>query len=84
MPAPIWPRCEAIRKQEDTVTPAWQVGIDIGGTFTDVVARGPDRGDVRAAKVATTPGDRAAGLAAALAAVGLGWGDIADLVLGTT
>ena len=66
------------------MTPAWQVGIDIGGTFTDVVARGPDRGDVRAAKVATTPGDRAAGLAAALAAVGLGWGDITDLVLGTT
>jgi N-methylhydantoinase A len=62
----------------------WQVGIDIGGTFTDVVAIEGASGEVRAAKVATRPEDRVAGLLAALAAVDLDWEDAADLVHGTT
>lgn len=62
----------------------WQVGIDIGGTFTDIVAHRPDDGSVRTAKVATTTGDRVAGLLAALAAVGLQWHDVDDLIHGTT
>ena len=35
----------------------WQVGIDIGGTFTDVVALLPATGETRAAKVPTRRGD---------------------------
>lgn len=62
----------------------WQVGIDIGGTFTDIVAFRPDDGAVRTAKVATTTSDRAVGLTAAFAAVGLQWSDVADLIHGTT
>ncbi len=62
----------------------WQVGIDIGGTFTDVVARHPASLDLRSAKVATRIDDRVAGLLAALAAVDLDWGEVADLILGTT
>lgn len=62
----------------------WQVGIDIGGTFTDVVAHRPADGSVRTAKVATTTGDRVAGLLAALGEVGLQWEDVADLIHGTT
>lgn len=62
----------------------WQVGIDIGGTFTDIVAVKPVDGSVRTAKVATTTGDRVVGLQAALAAVDLRWADVADLIHGTT
>lgn len=62
----------------------WRVGIDIGGTFTDVVAIGPDGGTVRTAKVDTRTDDRVLGLIAALEAVGLEWNDVSDLVHGTT
>jgi len=62
----------------------WQVGIDIGGTFTDVVASHPDLGDVRAAKVATNVDDRVKGVLAALQALSLDWAEVDDLILGTT
>lgn len=42
----------------------WSVGIDIGGTFTDVIAIGP-RGSV-VLKVASTPGNPSAAVTAAL------------------
>lgn len=61
----------------------WQVGIDIGGTFTDVVAIAAD-GAVRTAKVDTQSDDRLASLLAALEAVGLAWEDVDDLIHGTT
>jgi N-methylhydantoinase A len=62
----------------------WQIGIDIGGTFTDVVAVRPATGAVRTAKVATQIDDRVAGLRAALEAAGLDWADVDDLIHGTT
>ena len=62
----------------------WTVGIDIGGTFTDVVAVRSDDRCVRAAKVPTRTDDRVAGLLAALAAIDLAWTDVSDLVHGTT
>jgi N-methylhydantoinase A len=62
----------------------WQIGIDIGGTFTDVVAVRPATGAVRTAKVATRIDDRVAGLRAALEAAGLDWADVDDLIHGTT
>lgn len=66
------------------MTNGWQAGIDIGGTFTDVVALDPLSGEVRTAKVETRIDDRVAGLVDALAAVGLGWADVGDLIHGTT
>jgi N-methylhydantoinase A len=60
------------------------VGIDIGGTFTDVVAIREQSSETRVAKVATRPGDRVNGLFDALAAVGLEWKDVGDLIHGTT
>ena len=62
----------------------WQVGIDVGGTFTDVIAHHRARGEVRAAKVPSRTDDRIAGLVAALGAVELAWADVDDLIHGTT
>jgi len=62
----------------------WQVGIDMGGTFIDVVARNPESGTARAAKVRTETQDRIAGIRAALEAVELDWAEVADLIHGTT
>ncbi|MCC6469947.1 MAG: hydantoinase/oxoprolinase family protein [Alphaproteobacteria bacterium] len=63
---------------------AWRVGIDIGGTFTDIVAIRAGSNETRVAKVATLPGDRVEGLFDALAAVGLEWREVGDLIHGTT
>ncbi len=62
----------------------WQVGVDIGGTFTDVIARNRISGELRAAKVETQLDDRVQGLLAALGAVGLAWESVDDLIHGTT
>ena len=45
---------------------AWHLGIDIGGTFTDVAALDLDTGDVHLRKAPSTPPDLAIGAAAGL------------------
>ena len=62
----------------------WRLGVDIGGTFTDVTAIDPTSGASVTAKVRTRVGAPLASLRAALAAVGLDWDDVAVLVHGTT
>ena len=59
------------------------VGVDVGGTFTDLVAIDGD-GSVRGAKVLSTPEDQSIGVEAALVAAALGAGHIARFVHGTT
>jgi len=44
----------------------WRVGIDIGGTFTDVALVDEATGRIGVAKVPTTPGDLAGGVVSAL------------------
>ena len=65
----------------------YRAGIDIGGTFTDLVLMGED-GALHAEKLLTTPDDFghgiATGLASALATVGAAPGDIEVIVHGTT
>ena len=63
---------------------AWQVGIDIGGTFTDVVAFQPSTGKIAQAKVRSHPDDPVVGLLAALEAVAIPWQRVDDLMHGTT
>jgi N-methylhydantoinase A len=41
---------------------AWRVGVDIGGTFTDVALVEEETGRIAVAKVLTTPGDFAQGV----------------------
>lgn len=63
---------------------SWRVGVDIGGTFTDVIAVEPASGVARTAKVRTRLGNPLASLRAALAALDLAWDDVEVLVHGTT
>jgi N-methylhydantoinase A len=59
-------------------------GIDVGGTFTDLVLIDEDSGELRLAKVPTTPDNQAFGVLAALAATGASLADLAAIVHGTT
>ena len=64
-----------------------RIGVDVGGTFTDVVLALPD-GRVYVNKTTTTPRDPgegvAAGIAAVLAEADLASGEVAEVVHGTT
>ena len=51
----------------------WRVGVDIGGTFTDIVAIDPASGQQRLAKVPTVKRAPLQGIVDGLAAVALGW-----------
>jgi N-methylhydantoinase A len=62
----------------------FHIGIDVGGTFTDVVACGGDEGIFSLHKVPTTPQDVALGLRAALAGTGVPAADVAEIAHGTT
>ncbi|HEX8011143.1 MAG TPA: hydantoinase/oxoprolinase N-terminal domain-containing protein [Casimicrobiaceae bacterium] len=42
--------------REPDPTGAWRIGVDIGGTFTDLALLGPDRA-LHVLKVATVPND---------------------------
>jgi N-methylhydantoinase A len=58
------------------------VGVDVGGTFTDLVAI--IDGGLVTAKVPSVPGDEASGIAAALAAAGVDASAVGVLAHGTT
>ena len=60
------------------------VGIDVGGTFTDLLAIDPGSNEVRLAKVPTTVENQAIGFMAALAAASLDPALLQAVVHGTT
>lgn len=64
-----------------------RIGFDVGGTFTDFALEAPD-GELITGKRLTTYPDPSeacvAGLDELIAAAGVGWGDVAQLVHGTT
>jgi N-methylhydantoinase A len=62
---------------------AYSVGIDVGGTFTDLIAIASD-GRVEARKVLSTPGDQSEGVRDALRALGAPPADIEHIAHGTT
>ena len=66
----------------------FRIGIDTGGTFTDIVSVDAATGAMNVTKVASTPGNPAIGLVrgvkAVLAAANAGAGDVLGLAHGTT
>ena len=63
---------------------SWIAGIDVGGTFTDLLALDPKSGEVRLAKVPTTPQNQAFGVLSALQEAKLSLSEIGLLIHGTT
>lgn len=62
----------------------FRIGIDVGGTFTDIVVCDGSEGVLALYKVPTTPQDIALGLLAGLGRSGVSAGDIAEIAHGTT
>ncbi|MDH3771848.1 MAG: hydantoinase/oxoprolinase family protein, partial [Nitrospirota bacterium] len=60
------------------------IGVDVGGTFTDLVLVEPATGSVRVAKVPTTLDNQAFGVLAALDAAGADLAEVATINHGTT
>src|SRR6266478_2492741 len=69
-------------------TPRFRIGIDTGGTFTDIVAVDVAGGAMRVTKVSSTPANPAIGLVHGVRRIlddmGAGVGDVAGLAHGTT
>ncbi|WP_214416011.1 hydantoinase/oxoprolinase family protein [Sphaerisporangium fuscum] len=65
-----------------------RIGVDTGGTFTDVVAVDEQSGEIITTKTPSTPGNPAdgfmAGVRKVLSGLGLGLHDVAGIVHGTT
>ena len=62
----------------------WDVGTDIGGTFTDIVAVHSGSGETRSAKVPSRPDAPVDAMLEAIAAIGLAPGELRRFVHGTT
>ena len=60
------------------------VGVDVGGTFTDLILLDEKAGDIRVAKVPTTMDNQAIGVLAALSETGVSMAEVATIVHGTT
>jgi len=62
---------------------SYRVGVDVGGTFTDLIAHGTD-GVLHSAKVPSLPGEQWRGVLDALASLGVAPASIRAFVHGTT
>ncbi|WP_063012019.1 hydantoinase/oxoprolinase family protein [Nocardia kruczakiae] len=61
----------------------WIVGIDVGGTFTDIIGLNQSTGEIRDGKVLSTP-EQEVGVLDSIAAIDLGIPEIAEIVHGHT
>ena len=61
-----------------------RVGVDVGGTFTDIFVYDEETGDTLSAKVPTTPENQATGVMRSLEAVAVTLSDVSLMAHGTT
>jgi N-methylhydantoinase A len=66
------------------VTNIWEIGTDIGGTFTDIIAIRRDTAETRIAKVPSRPHAPVQAMLEAIEAVGLRKTDVKRFIHGTT
>lgn len=64
--------------------PMWNIGIDVGGTFTDLFAYNRSTGESRTGKLLTTRPDRSIGVINAIVSAGIEFDRIELLVHGST
>ncbi len=60
------------------------IGVDVGGTFTDLILMDEGGGPPRVAKVPTTPDNQALGVLHALEQTGVPLAEVHSIVHGTT
>lgn len=60
------------------------VGVDVGGTFTDLVLVDPQSGAIQISKVPSTPENQAFGVMQALQSTGIRMGELQTIIHGTT
>ena len=60
------------------------IGVDVGGTFTDILALDETTGEVRVAKVPSTRGDQSAGFLSGIQAATDDLGAVSTIIHGTT
>jgi N-methylhydantoinase A len=73
------------RRQQNGAAEARKiVGVDVGGTFTDLILMDSAGGDLRVAKVPTTIENQAYGVLSALDSTGVPLADVATIIHGTT
>ena len=60
------------------------IGVDVGGTFTDILALDENTGEVRVAKVPSTRGDQSAGFLGGIKAATDDLGAVSTIIHGTT
>lgn len=62
----------------------WRVGVDVGGTFTDLFAWEERSGEIRVAKALTMKDDRSRGVIQAVEMTGIPFSDISYFAHGST
>jgi N-methylhydantoinase A len=60
------------------------IGVDVGGTFTDLIVTDGGTGEARFAKVPSTMDNQAFGVMAAIAETGVALADVEAVIHGTT
>ena len=68
----------------DNAESSIKVGVDVGGTFTDLIALDTKTGAFKIAKVPTTTGDQSIGFLSGLEQLKIAFGALDSLVHGTT